>query len=123
MVGQAERLGVELDFVRQCRVDDFDHVDGDRSAIVDANGRRGLGNIGRPPAVLTRPEAERVKLVVGVSRKSFLGKLIGSSEMSDRLAPTIALTATLRGRGADIIRVHDVNENVAALRAAEALLP
>src|SRR5438309_7103692 len=61
--------------------------------------------------------------VVGVSRKSFLGKLIGSSEMSDRLTPTIALTATLRGRGADIIGVHDLNENVAALRAAEALLP
>jgi dihydropteroate synthase len=62
-------------------------------------------------------------LAIGVSRKSFLGKLIGSSEMSDRLAPTIALTAALRGRGADIIRVHDVKENVAALRTAEALLP
>jgi dihydropteroate synthase len=72
---------------------------------------------------LERLRAHDRPLVVGVSRKSFLGKLIGSSEMSDRLAPTIALTATLRGRGADIIRVHDVNENVAALRAAEALLP
>ena len=61
-------------------------------------------------------------LVVGVSRKSFLEKLIGSSEMSDRLAPTIALTAILRGWGADMLRVHDVKENVAALRAAEALL-
>jgi dihydropteroate synthase len=62
-------------------------------------------------------------LVVGVSRKSFLGKLIGSSEMSDRLAPTIALTAVLRSRGADVLRVHDVKENVAAVRADEALLP
>jgi len=70
-----------------------------------------------------RLRAHNRPLVVGVSRKSFLGKLIGSSEMSDRLAPTIALTATLRGRGADIIRVHDVKENVAALRATEALLP
>jgi len=72
---------------------------------------------------LERLRAHDRPLVVGVSRKSFLGKLIGSSEMSDRMAPTIALTATLRGRGADIIRVHDVNENVAALRATEALLP
>src|SRR2546421_2426798 len=62
-------------------------------------------------------------LVVGVSRKSFLGKLVNSSEMSERAAPTIALTAILRARGADIFRVHDVKENVAALRAAEAVLP
>jgi dihydropteroate synthase len=62
-------------------------------------------------------------LVVGVSRKSFLGKLVDSSEMSERAAPTIALTAILRVRGADILRVHDVKENVAALRAAEAVLP
>src|SRR5207253_717720 len=49
---------------------------------------------------LERLRAHDRPLVVGVSRKSFLGKLIGSSEMSDRLTPTIALTATLRGRGA-----------------------
>ena len=58
-------------------------------------------------------------LVVGVSRKSFLGKLIGSDEMRDRLAPTIALTAILRTRGADVLRVHDVKENVASLRTVE----
>jgi dihydropteroate synthase len=58
-------------------------------------------------------------LVVGVSRKSFLGKLIGSNEMRDRLAPTIALTAILRTRGADVLRVHDVKENMAALRTVE----
>jgi len=62
-------------------------------------------------------------LAVGVSRKSFLAKLANSSEMNERAAPTIALTAILRARGADILRVHDVKENVAALRAAEAVLP
>ncbi|MEY2529446.1 MAG: dihydropteroate synthase [Verrucomicrobiota bacterium] len=61
-------------------------------------------------------------IVVGVSRKSSLGKMIGSNEMSDRLAPTIAFTALLRERGANVLRVHDVRENVAALRATEALL-
>jgi dihydropteroate synthase len=62
-------------------------------------------------------------LMVGVSRKAFLGKVVDSSQMSEREAPTIALTAILRVRGADILRVHDVKENVAALRAAEAVLP
>jgi len=61
-------------------------------------------------------------LVVGVSRKSSLGKMIASAKMEDRLAPTIAFTALLRERGANILRVHDVRENVAALRATEALL-
>src|SRR5436853_3470470 len=62
-------------------------------------------------------------LVVGVSRKSFLGKLVDSTEMSVRTTATIALTGILRARGADILRVHDVKENAAALRAAEAVQP
>jgi dihydropteroate synthase len=61
-------------------------------------------------------------LVLGVSRKSFLSKLIGSSNMRDKLSPTVAITALLRSRGAEIFRVHDVKENVAALRAVEAIL-
>ena len=60
--------------------------------------------------------------MVGVSRKSFLGKLIGLPEISERLAPGVALTALLRARGADVFRVHDVKENVYALRVSEALL-
>jgi len=61
-------------------------------------------------------------LMVGVSRKAFLGKLVGSNEMSDRVAPTVALTAILRARGADILRLHDVKENRAALRTVEGIL-
>jgi len=72
---------------------------------------------------LERLRAYDRPLAVGVSRKSFLGKLVNSSDMSERAAPTIALTAILRARGADILRVHDVKENVAALRTAEAVLP
>jgi dihydropteroate synthase len=74
-----------------------------------------LGNMERL-RVTDRP------LVVGVSRKSFLGKLTGSREVNDRLAPTIAFTSLLRIRGADVFRVHDVKENVAALRVSEAIL-
>jgi len=61
-------------------------------------------------------------LVVGVSRKSFLSKLIGSPEISNRLVPAIALTSLLRARGADVFRVHDVKENVYALKASETIL-
>ena len=61
-------------------------------------------------------------LVLGVSRKGFLAKLIGSSEVSDRLAPTVALTSFLRAQGGDVFRVHDVKENVNALRVTEAVL-
>ena len=61
-------------------------------------------------------------LAVGVSRKSFLVKLIGSSDMADRLAPAVALTSLLRARGADVFRVHDVKENANALRVTEAML-
>jgi len=73
-------------------------------------------------ANLERLRVENRPLVVGVSRKSSLGKMIGSNAMEDRLAPTIAFTALLRERGANVLRVHDVKENVAALRATEALL-
>lgn len=61
-------------------------------------------------------------IVVGVSRKSSLGQMIGSAEMRDRLAPTIAFTAMLRERGANVLRVHDVKENAATLRVTERLL-
>jgi dihydropteroate synthase len=61
-------------------------------------------------------------IVIGVSRKSFLGKLIDSAQISDRLAPAVALTSLLRTRGADVLRVHDVKENVNALKVTDAIL-
>jgi len=73
-------------------------------------------------AQLERLRAHDRFLVVGVSRKSFLGKLIGSPEIRDRLVPGVALSAILRARGADVFRVHDVKENVYALRVSEAIL-
>ena len=73
-------------------------------------------------ARLERLRAHDRPLVVGVSRKSFLGKLVGSPKISDRLVPGLALTSLLRARGADVFRVHDVKENVHALRVTEAIL-
>jgi dihydropteroate synthase len=71
---------------------------------------------------LARLRVHNRPLVVGVSRKAFLGKMIGSPLLSSRLAPTIALTSLLRARGANVFRVHDAKENAAALRTAEAIL-
>jgi dihydropteroate synthase len=61
-------------------------------------------------------------LVVGVSRKSFLAKICGAENVADRVAPTVACTALLRERGADVIRVHDVKANAAALKITDALV-
>ena len=61
-------------------------------------------------------------LLVGVSRKSFLGWLAGSSAMDDRFWPGVALTSLCRERGARILRVHDVNPHTEALRMTEAIL-
>jgi dihydropteroate synthase len=74
-----------------------------------------LGNVARL-RVNDRP------IVIGASRKAFLGKVIGSSSMADRVIPTVAVTALLRACGAEIFRVHEVKENVAALRVSEAIM-
>ena len=58
-------------------------------------------------------------ILVGHSRKSMFG-LVGREESSERLPATVAATALAADRGADIVRVHDVEENVAAVRTAEA---
>jgi dihydropteroate synthase len=61
-------------------------------------------------------------LVLGVSRKSFIGKVLGSAAMEDREWPTVALTSYGRGAGAQVFRVHAVRPNVEALRMTEAIL-
>jgi len=73
-------------------------------------------------ANVTRLRVFNRPLVVGVSRKAFLGKIMSSSVMKDRLGPTVALTALLHERGANVFRVHDVAANVAALETSEAIL-
>jgi dihydropteroate synthase len=61
-------------------------------------------------------------LVIGVSRKAFLGKISGhNGSIQDRILPTVAFTSLLRMNGAEVLRVHDVEENVEALRVADAL--
>jgi dihydropteroate synthase len=62
-------------------------------------------------------------LLLGVSRKSFLGKLLDSDNLDDRLWPTVALTSYTREQGpVRILRVHDVAPNAQALKMTEAIL-
>jgi dihydropteroate synthase len=60
-------------------------------------------------------------LLLGFSRKAFLGRLLGLPP-EERLEGTIAAAVLSVERGAHILRVHDVGPVVRAVRAAEAIL-
>lgn len=62
----------------------------------------------------------RLPIVIGVSRKSLLGTLLGRS-VDQRLAGGIAIATAAALAGASILRVHDVAETVDAVRVAAAL--
>jgi len=60
-------------------------------------------------------------VVIGVSRKSFIGKLTESS-IQDRLEGSLAAAVLAVKEGADIVRVHDVPQTVKAFRVANAII-
>ena len=60
-------------------------------------------------------------LLVGVSRKSFIEKLLGT-QLNERLPASLACATLAAVRGVRILRVHDVAETVQAVRMTEAIL-
>jgi len=60
-------------------------------------------------------------LVLGVSRKSFIGKIV-PAEVSQRLPGSLACASLAVEAGIQIIRVHDVAETIQAVRVAEAIV-
>lgn len=74
-----------------------------------------LANLGR-----LAPEGH--PLLLGVSRKSFIGRILNTSSPQDRDAPTVAITANARMAGVMIHRVHAVRANLEAIRMTEAIL-
>jgi dihydropteroate synthase len=60
-------------------------------------------------------------LLIGVSRKSFIGKLLGAN-LNERLPASLACASLAIESGAQIIRTHDVMETVQAVRMTEAVL-
>ena len=59
-------------------------------------------------------------LLVGASRKSFIGEILGLG-VKERLEGTLATSVLCVTRGVSILRVHDVQANVRAIRVAEAI--
>ena len=59
-------------------------------------------------------------LLLGVSRKSFIGKLLGA-DVNERLPASLACATLAVDAGVQIIRTHDVAETVQAVRMAEAV--
>jgi dihydropteroate synthase len=70
---------------------------------------------------LPRLGALGAPLLVGVSRKSVIGKILGKS-VNDRLYGGLGLAALAVANGARIIRTHDVNPTVDAVRSVSAVL-
>jgi dihydropteroate synthase len=75
---------------------------------------RRLGEIKRRPALAGLP------LLVGTSRKGFIGRTLGLP-VHERLEGTLATLALAIAQGADLVRVHDVRAAVRCCRMADAI--
>jgi dihydropteroate synthase len=60
-------------------------------------------------------------LLIGTSRKSFLGRLLDNAPAGERLHGTMASVAAAVLRGAHLVRVHDVRAAVETVRVADAI--
>ncbi|MHA1769663.1 MAG: dihydropteroate synthase [Candidatus Thorarchaeota archaeon] len=60
-------------------------------------------------------------LLVGVSRKAFIGRVLERPDPRNRLAGSLAATTIAVYNGASIIRTHDVEETIDAIRIGEAI--
>jgi dihydropteroate synthase len=61
-------------------------------------------------------------VLIGASRKTFIGRITGVREASERVFGTVATTVLAYEKGATFFRVHDVRANREALAVAEAVL-
>jgi dihydropteroate synthase len=61
-------------------------------------------------------------LLLGVSRKSFIGQVTGATEVADRLAGSLACSCWGVEHGVNIIRTHDVATTRRAVRMTEAVM-
>jgi len=64
----------------------------------------------------------RVPVLVGVSRKRFLGELTGVTDPAERLEGTAAAVAWCAAEGVDLVRVHDVLEISRVVRVIDAIV-
>ncbi|MEO6588200.1 MAG: dihydropteroate synthase [Pyrinomonadaceae bacterium] len=66
-------------------------------------------------------EFSNYPILVGASRKSFIGKILGGAATEERLFGTIAANALAVWNGAKILRVHDVKAAVDTIKTVEAI--
>ena len=66
-------------------------------------------------------EFESFPFLVGTSRKSFIGKLLGDVPTDERLTGSLVTAAVAVWNGAKIVRVHDVKETVETIKIITAL--
>jgi dihydropteroate synthase len=77
---------------------------------LEIEGRlRELGRLGQP-------------VLVGPSRKSHLGRILGGLPPRERLEGTAAAVSLCVAGGADVVRVHDVKEMVRVVRVSDAIV-
>ncbi|WP_303064135.1 dihydropteroate synthase [Acidaminococcus massiliensis] len=62
-----------------------------------------------------------IPVLLAGSRKAFIGKVLGDLPAEERLEGTMALSAAALYAGAQMVRVHDVKENVRLIRMLEAI--
>jgi dihydropteroate synthase len=62
-----------------------------------------------------------VPVVVGPSRKSFIGTALGDLPVNERLEGTAGAVAWLASRGTHVVRVHDVKDMVRVIRVVDAI--
>jgi len=61
-------------------------------------------------------------MLVGTSRKSFIGKLLGDAPAGERLIGSLATAAIAVWNGARIVRVHDVKQTAEAVKLVDAMM-
>ncbi len=66
-------------------------------------------------------EFDKYPLLVGTSRKSFIGKILDGAPPNERLSGSLASVAIAVWNGAKIVRVHDIKETVDAIRVTESI--
>lgn len=66
-------------------------------------------------------EFSNYPMLIGTSRKSFIGKILGNVPADERLNGSLASAAIAVWNGAKIVRVHDVKETVETLKIVEAV--
>ena len=66
-------------------------------------------------------EFEKYPILVGASRKSFIGKILDGAPPAERLSGSLASIAIAVWNGAKIVRVHDVKATVETLKIVDAI--